>query len=155
MGIVQLLISRLPIMARYFRLFLLFLVSSLLTACQNGEDMGQLYGLWRLESIQTEQQELLHPTDLYLSFQSEVVEAKEVSEASHGYVCLFGAAQHDVDHLTMHFTELDTTIVTCRYLLERRFHFPAQDPLILQIHELNGTTLTLREGQSEWRFIKY
>lgn len=155
MEIVQPLISSLPIMARYFRLFLLILVSSLLSACQNGEDMGRLYGLWRLESIQTEQQELLHPTDLYLSFQSEVVEAKEVSEGSHGYVCLFGTARHDDDHLTMHFTELDTTIVTRRYLLEQRFHFPAQDPLILQISKLNGTTLTLQEGQSEWRFVKY
>lgn len=154
MEIVQPLISSLPIMARYFRLFLLILVSSLLSACQNGEDMGRLYGMWQLESIQIAQEETLHPSNLFLSFQSEVVEAKEVSQASHGYVSLFGTAHHEGDALTMHFTEVDTTVVTCDYLLGQRFRFPEQDPLILQVRVLNGSHLTLHDGEREWRFIK-
>lgn len=139
-------------MARYYSLLLALLCC--LSACQNGEDMGELYGMWRLETIHTQQKDV-HPTDLYLCFQSNVVEAKEVNDRSHGYVDLFGTVHQEADVLTMSFVEINPSVVTCQYLLGKRFCFPEQDPLVLTIRQLDGTTLTLRDGDMEWQFVKY
>lgn len=122
-------------------------------ACQNGEDIGDLYGIWQLQTISMSNGKVLQPTNLYLSFHGDVVEAKQVNPESHGYVNLFGSLSVDGDVVTMQFLEIDPSVVTCQYLLEQCFHFPA-DQVCLTMHWSGSNTLCFEQEGTQWQFKK-
>lgn len=128
-------------MARFYKsLFApLFLLSLLLTSCQEGGDAGDLLGQWRLSGSDTQ----------YISFSGSIVWMKKLKENE-----LYGNFQHVGDSLFIQCYSIkgipeDTTLV------EERFGFRPFNNIRLKIESLSSDRLQLRQNHQTWSFEKY
>lgn len=125
-----------------------------LMSCQNGEDIGSLYGQWRLEQIVDETGEVHQPEGLYLSFQGQVCWAKQVNDKTHGYQDVFASCRQVGDSLLLQYTSRygyasDTSLVC------KTFCFPSFDDCRLRIVRLDDTHLELASASRLWRLGNY
>ena len=141
MATVQHSTSKLVIMARFYKsLFApLFLLSLLLTSCQEGGDAGDLLGQWRLSGSDTQ----------YISFSGSIVWMKNLKENE-----LYGNFQHVGDSIFIQCYSIkgipeDTTLV------ENSFGFRPFNNIRLKIEALSSDRLQLRQNHQTWSFEKY
>ena len=143
-------------MAGYFKIWFWWLLAlPLLVSCQNaGEDIGDLYGMWRVERI-VDAGQTICPTELYLSFHGNVVEAKHANSALHGYEHMFGSLRVDTNSVTMRFIEIDISVVSKESLLYQGFHFPQTESFTLSMRLSDSKTLCLACDDVQWLLTKY
>lgn len=123
-------------------------------SCQNGEDIGDLYGQWRLEEATDNHGTSFVKDGMYLSFQGRVACVKQVNYTSHGYQDVYAAFHQDGDSLFFHFSSnshsADDTTMVCR-----TFRFQPFTNTRLHILTESNTRLVLDDKGTCWRFIKY
>ena len=131
------------IMAKYFKLFAVFLPLTsyllLLTSCQEGGEAGDLFGQWRQDGSDTN----------YISFSGSVVWVRDLN---HGEA--YGTFQHQGDSLFMQChskkgLQGDTIAV------EQSIGFKPIDNIRVKITTLDSDHLVLTKDGQTWRFYKY
>lgn len=139
MAIVLRFISRLAIMERFFKSFVLLFCVLLLSSCQEGGEAGDLFGQWRLAGHDTQ----------YISFSGSLTLLRSTDEAE-----VIGNFQHVGDSLfiqcySIEALPLDTAVV------EVTFGFKPIDNIRLRIEELNSDHLVLSKDGRIWSFYPY
>ena len=139
MAIVLRFISRLAIMERFFKSFVLLFCVLLLSSCQEGGEAGDLFGQWRLAGHDTQ----------YISFSGSLTLLRSTEEAE-----VIGNFQHVGDSLfiqcySIEALPLDTAVV------EVTFGFKPIDNIRLRIEELNSDHLVLSKDGRIWSFYPY
>ena len=139
MAIVLRFISRLAIMERFFKSFVLLFCVLLLSSCQEGGEAGDLFGQWRLAGHDTQ----------YISFSGLLTLLRSTEEAE-----VIGNFQHVGDSLfiqcySIEALPLDTAVV------EVTFGFKPIDNIRLRIEELNSDHLVLSKDGRIWSFYPY
>lgn len=137
-----------------FKLAIAVCIASTMVACQNGDDIGVLYGQWQLDETIEASGERTELEGLYVSFQSGTSWVKQADDQTHSYRDVFAAFQQVGDSLFMHYTSrygqaADTSLV-CRTMW-----FPSFDDCRLRIITLDGSHLELATESRHWRFSKY
>ncbi len=129
--------------------FCIFVVS-----CQNGVDIGNLYGQWLLEEAMDAHGVSFAKDGMYLSFQDRVACVKQVNPTSHGYQDVYGAFYQQGDSLFFQFSSnshsVDDTTMVCR-----TFRFQSFTNTRLHIVNENSRHLVLEDKGTYWRFKKY
>ncbi len=136
------LISKLAIMARYFKTWAmgcLLTAMGTLSSCQEGKEAGDLLGQWRLMGSD------IH----YVSFSGSIAKVRNIAEGE-----VFGNFQHQGDSLFIQCYSIegapsDTTIV------EESFGFKPFNNIRLKIEVLDDDRLRLSKAQQSWEFYKY
>jgi len=145
-------------MARFSKHFILFLsvyfFAYLMFSCQNGEDIGELYGQWKLDEATDINGESFVKDGMYLSFQSRVACVKQVNHITHGYQDVFAAFRQEGDSLLFHFSSsshsVDDTVMVCR-----TFRFEPFINTRLHIVKSSDRNLILEDHGTCWYFSKY
>jgi len=144
-------------MERYYKYFLSITVCLFglsVTSCQNGADIGDLYGQWRLdEAIDADGVSFLKD-GMYLSFQDKVACVKQVNYTSHGYQDVFASFLQEGDSLFFHFSSnnhaADDTAMVCR-----TFRFEPFTNARVHVVKSDAKHLILDKQGICWKFSKY
>lgn len=123
-------------------------------SCQNGDNIGSLYGQWLLEEASDVDGVSFAKEGMYLSFQDKVACVKQVNTVTHGYQDVYAAFQQKGDSLFFHFSSIthsvDDTTMVCR-----TFRFQSFTNTRLHIVTDSNTRLILEDKGTCWRFKKY
>lgn len=123
-------------------------------SCQNGDDIGSLYGQWRLEEATDASGVSFAKEGMYLSFQDKVACVKQVNTVTHGYQDVYAAFQQKGDSLLFHFSSIshsvDDTTMVCR-----TFRFQSFTNTRLHVENEDDNQLVLEDKGTCWRFKKY
>lgn len=125
-------------MARFCKVFVLLLLT-LLAACQEGGEAGDLFGMWRMDGTDNH----------YLSFSGSIVLFRSVGEGD-----VFGTFQHKGDSLfiqcySISGAPIDTAVV------EGTFGMRPFNDIRLKVTTLDGDRLRLEKAARSWNFYQY
>lgn len=146
------LILKLVIMEKFFNYFC-FVLLLLLTACQNEDNIGYLYGQWLLKNSHVNG-ENKQSGNIYFSFQGKVIWVKSVNADNHTYNDVFGNFKQKGDSLLINFVQ-KSELTTTTSLIEERCGFTDADNVRLLIKNLDSSELILSEGDNYWTFEKF
>ncbi len=126
------------------------------TACTNDGDIGDLYGQWQLTEYSLDDTRY-RPSQSFLSFQSQTVQARVVYTNIHSAANLTGNYQHLGDSLLMQFYVLsdNTEQLTADALSLQYYGLATPDDVRLRVEHLDSKTLRLSSGKDYWNFRKY
>jgi hypothetical protein len=127
-----------------------------LTACTNDGDIGDLYGQWQLTEYSV-RDTCYTPTQSFLSFQSQTVQARVVYSDLHTAANLTGNYQQPGDSLLLQFYVLSDNIeeLTVDALSQKYYGFATPRDLRFHLDLLNKNHLRLSAGGDYWIFRKY
>jgi hypothetical protein len=126
------------------------------TACTNDGDIGDLYGQWQLTEYSLDDTRYT-PSQSFLSFQSQTVQARVVYTNIHSAANLTGNYQHLGDSLLMQFYVLsdNTEQLTADALSLQYYGLATPDDVHLRVEHLDSKTLRLSSGKDYWNFREY
>lgn len=136
------------------------MLASLMSSCtQNDGRIGDLFGTWRLDSVESlaDSQTLTLPNPLTFSFQSSVVCMKELLPY-HDRQEYWGSWVRDGGELTLNYDNHDdlTDTATPPYTLPEGYGFDTFSPLLhFSIVELSGSRMTLDYVNSYGSTLRY
>jgi hypothetical protein len=139
MVIVLRFISRLVIMERFFKSFVLLFCVLLLSSCQEGGEAGDLFGQWRLAGHDTQ----------YISFSGSLTLLRSTEEAE-----VIGNFQHVGDSLFIQCYSKEA-LKSDTVMVEESFGFKPFNNIRVKIEALNGDILVLSKEGQKWNFYKY
>lgn len=144
-------------MARFFNYLLLSVcLVAALVSCQNGDDVGELYGQWKLESkTGGETIDLESSYAYWLCFQGDVVSLRKTNERNHTYQEVFGNNTFSDDQLSIQFVAINKA-VNDTLLVEKTLELGNFTSVNLHIDRLDGKRMDLsRQDGISWHFIKW
>lgn len=143
-------------MARFCKQVLVLLLCIMCySACQNGEDIGELYGQWQLEKITEDHSEVTLPDYAYwLCFQGPTVSARKTNESNHTFQEVFGNVQHSDDQLSMQFVAINKAR-NDTLLIENTLRFGKFEDVQLQVERLDNKQLILSKETVCWYFVRW
>lgn len=144
-------------MARFFNYLLLIVcLTGTLVSCQNGDDVGGLYGQWKLESkTGGETIDLESSYAYWLCFQGDVVSLRKTNERNHTYQEVFGNNTFSDDQLSIQFVAINKA-VNDTLLVEKTLELGNFTAVNLHVDRLDGKRLDLsRQNGISWHFIKW
>lgn len=139
-------------MARFSKRILIaagiLLATTLINACQEGGDAGDLLGQWRLTDMKVQEHYTTYD-NAYLSFSGSIALFRCPGENE-----VFAKFQRSADSLFIQCTSIygapaDTALV------ERVFGLRPFTDIRLKVDALSSERLSFSQGNQQWRFRKY
>ncbi len=142
MVIVQHLTSKLVIMEKYFKIFIVISIL-LLTACEEGREAGDLYGQWRMNGSDSK----------FIAFSGSVTVLRSTNKNILENQ-IFGNFQHTGDSLFIQCYSVESK-ASDTVTVENGFGFKPFNNIRMKIESLDSDKLILTKDNKVWSFEKY
>ena len=119
-----------------------------ITSCTlEGEDIGDLYGRWKLQSFSTGSGYLCQSDTLYLSFQAEVYQYQPNWQFD------WGTYRHANDSLTLYPLAYQSGFGFRNLMHDDSYN--GNFPVSFRVQKLSDKEMILQRSDTLWRFRKY